>query len=80
MRVGMGLESFFATQRRLSTTPSYVDIIVIVGLSFLMLYLLKVLLQLSSKWKMRVYEISSLFFANSSFIFLEMCDAELKMS
>ena len=37
--------------RRLST-PGYVDFLVIIILSFLMLYFLKLLLQLSAKWKM----------------------------
>ena len=38
-------------RRRLSGTPNFVDIVVIIGLSLLMFYLLRLLFQLSSKWK-----------------------------
>jgi hypothetical protein len=39
-------------ERRLSSTPGYVDFLVIIVLSLLMLYLLRILLSLSIKWKM----------------------------
>lgn len=49
---GIEREGDDSLRRRLSNTPNYVDIIVIIGLSLLMFYLLKVLLKISLKWKM----------------------------